>query len=387
MVRLHDLPHRLVTAAERACRIFRETFQAEPTLLVRAPGRINLIGEHTDYNGGFVLPMAIDSDLVIAARSRDDRRVRAVSESQADSADFSIDSLSPASGWVEYLKGVAAALAEHPLMGWDGAIASDVPDGAGLSSSAAIELATARLFAEFSAIPWRPTEMALAGQRAENHWVGINSGVMDQLICATGRAGHARLIDCRDLTGIEVPLIPEVAVVLLDTGTRRSLIGSGYDDRRTDCEAAARSLGVELLRDATLDEVTRAGMDEQLLRRARHVITENDRTINAARALESHDATTVGRLMNESHASLRDDFEVSSPALDAMALMAQAAPDCFGARQTGGGFAGSCVALVDREAVPAFGERVIAEYERETGHTGSAKVVAAADGVQARWIE
>jgi galactokinase len=347
---------------------------------------VNLIGEHTDYNGGFVLPMAIDADLVIAARPRDDSVVHVVSESQAEAASFTLSAFDRGVGWAEYVKGVAAELGNEPLVGWNGAIASDLTDGAGLSSSAAIELATARVFGDLAGLAWDPAAMALAGQRAENDWVGMNSGVMDQLICATGRAGHARLIDCRDLSGTDVPLIDGTAVVLLDTGTRRTLVDSEYNARRSDCENAARALGVEFLRDATLEMVTDAGLEERLARRARHVVGENRRTVAAASALEAGDATTLGALMNESHASLRDDFEVSSPALDAMARIARSMPGCFGARQTGGGFAGSCVALVDASVVAAFGDEVTAGYQTETGKTGSATTVKAVDGVEASWM-
>ena len=370
-----------MTAADRARLLFRSTYDADPSVTVRAPGRVNLIGEHTDYNGGFVLPMAIDADLVIAARPRADGRVQVVSESQPEAANFSLDELAHGSGWTEYLKGVAFVLAGQPLTGWDGAIASDVADGAGLSSSAAIELAAARVFSEVSGLAWDPTAMAVAGQRAENEWVGMNSGVMDQLICATARAGHARLIDCRDLTGTDVPLVAGTAVVLLDTGTRRTLVDSEYNARRLDCERAAERLGVAQLRDATLDMVAAAHLDERIERRARHVIRENARTLAAATALAAGDAATFGDLMNESHASLRDDFDVSSPALDAMARAAQATPGCYGARQTGGGFAGSCVALVAGDAIEGFIEAVLPAYAAASGEDGSASVVEAVDGV------
>jgi galactokinase len=373
-----------VRADERARRLFTESFGTEPSLLVRAPGRVNLIGDHTDYNGGFVLPMAIDQDLVVAAAPRADRTIRVASESEEGRAEFSLDSIERGRGWGEYLKGVAVALGADSLGGWDGAIASDLAVGAGLSSSAAIELATARVFANLSDLEWDPTEMALVGQRAENGWVGMNSGVMDQLICATGRAGHARLIDCRDLSGVDVPLIPGVSIVLLDTGTRRTLLGSEYNDRRADCETAAAELGVDLLRDATIEDVDI--LTGRLKARARHVIGENARTEAAARAMADENAVALGALMNESHASLRDDFEVSSVELDVMARLAQATAGCLGARQTGGGFAGSCVALVEDTAIPSFIDSVTTEYRADTGETGSAQVVEAVDGVTARWM-
>lgn len=368
-----------MTAEKRARSLFRELYATDPTVAVRAPGRVNLIGDHTDYNDGFVLPMAIDSDLVIALRPREDRRVRVVSESQSTAADFHLDTLTRGRGWAEYLKGVAAQLDDGSLPGWEGAIASDLTDGAGLSSSAAIEIAVALVFATLSGIGWDPTAMAQVGQQAENEWVGMNSGIMDQLICATGRAGHARLIDCRDLIGSYVPIPDGVSVILLDTSTRRKLVESAYNDRRRSCEAAARSLGLASLRDATLSHMT-PDLPPGLLERARHVVTENTRTVAAADALAGGDPTIVGRLMNESHASLRDDFDVSSPALDAMAQAAQQAPGCFGARQTGGGFAGSCVALVDSDRVEAFISAALATYAYQTTYTGAAALCRAADG-------
>jgi galactokinase len=368
-----------VTAETRARELFGELYGSDPTLVVRAPGRVNLIGEHTDYNGGFVLPMAIDIDLVIAARPRGDQRVRVVSESQEDPADFTLEPLEHGEGWAEYLKGVASQLDTEALVGWDGAIASDLADGAGLSSSAAIEIATARVFAETSGLDWDPTAMAQVAQRGDNEWVGINSGIMDQLICATAREGHARLIDCRDLTGTHVPIPPQAAAVILDTGTRRRLLDSAYNDRRTACEAAARYLGVEQLRDARPEQVT-PELPPELYIRARHVVEENARTLAAADAFTAGDLDEVGRLMNASHDSLRDFFEVSSPALDAMAKAAQAAPGCFGARQMGGGFAGSCVALVEAAQLPEFTEATLAGYTRSTTYSGTATPCRAAPG-------
>lgn len=351
-------------------------------MVVRAPGRVNLIGDHTDYNDGFVLPMAIDADVVIASRRRRDRAVFAVSETQPEPASFDLATVSPGAGWGEYLKGVAVALGTDGLSGWEGVVTTDLAEGAGLSSSAAIELATARVFAEFSELEWDPTAMAGIAQRAENDWVGMNSGIMDQLICATAQADHARLIDCRDLTGTHVPIPNGAAVVLLDTTTRRQLVESAYNDRRASCETAARKLGVDSLRDATVEMVEEGGLPEVLLARARHVVAENARTEGAAVAFHDGALERFGRLMNDSHASLRDDFDVSSPALDAMATAAQRAPGCYGARQTGGGFAGSCVALVAEESMTEFQRHTLVEYEQRTGMEGTALVCRAVDGAE-----
>lgn len=371
-----------MTAIDRAARIFEENYESAPSILVRAPGRVNLMGDHTDYNAGFVLPMAIDADVVIAARKRPDRAVHAVSESQADPANFDLTAITRERGWAEYLKGIAVALEPDRLSGWDGAIAGDLPAGAGLASSAALELATARVFAELSSLQWDPTAMALAAQRAENDWVGMNSGIMDQLIAATGRAGNARLIDCHDLSGRDVPIPEGATVVLLDTNTRRRLVDSAYNDRRAACEDAATRLGVEALREVDAEAVAAAGLPAELERRARHVVTENHRTTRFAEALLAGDLVAAGELMKVSHASLRDDFEVSSAALDAMAQSAWTAPGCYGARQTGGGFAGSCVALVAADDLEGFTAGVLAAYTAATGRHGTARACRAVDGAE-----
>ena len=366
----------------------RRTGQTAP-LLARAPGRVNLIGDHTDYNDGFVLPMAIDRAVWIALRPRDDDRVTAHSLDFHEDATFDLRALSHGDdGWVEYVRGVAWALGTHvardgkALRGWEGVLAGDVPLGAGLSSSAALELATARAFAATSGLSWNPTEMALLAQRAENEWVGVNCGIMDQLISAAGVDGHALLIDCRSLETRAVPLPDDVAVVVLDTTTRRGLVDSEYNERRARCEAAARTFGVKALRDVdarTFEQ--RAGeLDEVTRRRARHVITENARTLAAADALAAGDVQRVGMLMDESHRSLRDDFEVSRAELDAMVEIARAQAGCFGARMTGAGFGGCAVALVTREAAEPFTRAVARRYEEQVGLTPSIYVCAPSAG-------
>ncbi len=374
-----------MNASGRAVRLFREQFGGDPDALLRAPGRVNLIGEHTDYNDGFVLPAAIDRDLCVAIRFRSDPLVDVRSEGHA-SATVAIDGFERRSNdWGVYVQGVAWALSEagHRLAGWNGAMASDIPIGAGLSSSAAIELATARSFQLSSGFDWEPTTIARLCQRAENAWVGLASGLMDQLACVRGRAGHAILLDCRSLDSEWVPIPEGVAVVVLDTGTRRELETSAYNDRRRECETAARALGVDSLRDASESDLRSRSTElgDTIARRARHVITENARTLATAGALRAGDAGQVGRLMNESHRSLREDFEVSSEALDAMVEAAQAAEGCFGARLTGGGFAGCAVALVERTATPAFELAVAGAYRERTGLTGEIYVCRASDGV------
>jgi galactokinase len=382
--------------ADVARRAFRQRFDAEPALVVRAPGRVNLIGEHTDYNDGFVLPMAIDRGVCIALRPRTDGTVRVhgvdMEGADGETADGLFDLAQvraagpPAAseGWLEYLKGTAWALldAGHELSGWEGAVAGDVPIGAGLSSSAALELATARAFAQVGGLPWDPATMALLGQRAENRWVGVNCGIMDQMISACGRAGHAFLLDCRSLAGRHVPLPAGTAVVVLDTGTRRGLVDSAYNERRQQCEAVAATFGVTALRDVTSAQLAdrAADLEPTALRRARHVITENERTREAAEVLAAGEARRMGELMDASHASLRDDFEVSSEALDVMVECARRQAGCHGARMTGAGFGGCAVALADASVAQALARATTAAYREATGHEPQVYVCRATDG-------
>ncbi len=364
---------------------FEALFGEPPTFLVRAPGRVNLIGEHTDYNDGFVLPMAIDRAVWIALRPRDDRRVVLHSLNFDDATTLELDNLRHEdSGWREYVKGVAHILREdgHALRGWEGVLAGDVPIGAGLSSSAAVEMATARAFAAAGPLVWDAAHMARVGQRAENEWVGMNCGIMDQMISAAGRRDHALLIDCRTLETQLVPLPPGTAVIVLDTATRRGLVDSAYNERRAQCEAAARFFGVPALRDVELAtfETRAAELEPVTRRRARHVITENERTLAAAEAMRRGDAGEMGRLMNASHVSMRDDFEISRVEMDVMVDLAQAQPACFGARMTGGGFGGAAVALVRAAEAEAFAAAVAALYEAATGLTPQLYICAATDG-------
>jgi galactokinase len=357
---------------------FTHRFGAPPLFLVRAPGRVNLIGEHTDYNDGFVLPLAIDRAVTIALRPRPGDQVALHSlDFPQQPAAFPLDAVRRAApapageGWAEYVRGVAWALHEagYPLAGWEGVLAGDVPVGAGLSSSAALEMAVARAFAAAGGWPWDPPAMALAGQRAENAWVGVNCGIMDQMISAAGVAGHALLIDCRTLASEPAPLPPGTAVLVLDTNTRRGLVDSAYNERRAQCEAAAAFFGVPALRDVTPSGFERrsAGLDPVTRRRARHVVGENERVLHAVAAMRAGDAGAVGALMNASHASLRDDFEVSSPALDAMAACAQRQPGVYGARMTGAGFGGCAVALVEDAQAEAVAAAVRACYRAAMG--------------------
>jgi galactokinase len=366
---------------------FVARFGRPPRWVVRAPGRVNLIGEHTDYNDGFVLPLAMDRAVWIALDARQDRRVEVYSVDFQSHAGFDLDNLAKdGDDWIEYVKGTAWSLREagFSLVGWEGVIEGDVPVGAGLSSSAAVELATARAMAAAASLPWDAVAMAKLAQRAENRWVGVNCGIMDQLISAVGRENCAVLIDCRSLACTPVAFPPGAAVAVLDTSTRRGLVDSAYNERRRQCEATAKFFGVRALRDVDLETFRRrAGeLDGATRRRALHVITENARTLRAVEAMRRSDLTALGGLLNASHASLRDDFEVSSTALDAMVRSAVAQAGCYGARMTGAGFGGCAVALVDAAAAKTFAEAVAADYRQQTSLTPAVYVCTATSGAE-----
>lgn len=349
-------------------------YDEAPALVVRAPGRVNLIGEHTDYNDGFVLPMAINRAVWLALRPRDDAiiRLHALDFDQTieiDTAHLEKSAMS----FAEYIKGTAWALraAGYTLAGFDGVLKGDVPIGAGLSSSAALELAVSRALAAVSGYAWDPPKMARLAQRAENEWIGVQSGIMDQLISALGERDHALLIDCRSLATQPATLPQGTVAVILDTGTRRGLVEGAYNERRAQCQAAAQFFGVAALRDVSLADFQRKGaaLDPLIARRAKHVISENQRTVEAYDAMQRSDARRLGLLMNASHDSLRDDFEVSSEALNTMVTIARAQAGCYGARMTGAGFGGCAVALVQAAVAPAFVAAVEIAYRQQTTYT------------------
>jgi galactokinase len=375
----------MMSLKQEVVQAFEVRFGGPPRWVVRAPGRVNLIGEHTDYSDGFVMPMAIERAMWMALRPREDHRVVAVSLDRDQTLRFSVDEISAVpAGWGEYVKGVAWALdqAGYPLSGWEGVVAGDIPIAAGLSSSAALEMATARAFAAAGGFHWEPATMAKIGQHAENEWVGVKCGIMDQLISAAGVAGHATLIDCRSLEIEPVPLPPETVVVVLDTTTRRGLVDSVYNERRAQCEAAARHFNVAALRDVSVETLAAAAgdLDPLIRRRARHVVTENARTLEAAAAMRRGDAAALGQLMVASHVSLRDDFEVSSAELNVIVECALQRTGCYGARMTGAGLGGCGVALVQAAAVEAFNAGLAACYTRATGLTANLYVSHATDG-------
>ncbi len=360
--------------ARKTIDAFHQRFGEKPVWIVRAPGRVNLIGEHTDYNDGYVLPMAIDRATWIALRPRTSRQVQLYSLDHVAACSFSLESIErDRMHWSEYPKGVAHTLLAHgyPLSGWEGVTACDIPMGAGLSSSASFELAVARAFSAVSGFAWDKQLMARLCQQAENQWVGVKCGIMDQMISAIGEEGKAILIDCRDNAHRAVPLPQGVTVVIMDTMTRRGLVESAYNQRRQQCQEAAKAFGAKALRDVDLDTYLQKAelLHPVTRRRAKHVITENQRTLDAAAAMERGDATTLGILMRDSHTSLRDDFEVANDALNSIVDAAQSHVGCLGARMTGAGFGGCAVALVATSMVESFMQHVDETYQKNNNTT------------------
>ena len=370
------------SAVERAVAAHRRRW-GPPDLVVRAPGRVNLIGEHTDYNDGFTLPMALPFDTAIAMSDDGDATAGTVTIASAGFGEVAIDpTADPRSvvTWAWHLAGVVGLLAGCgvPAGGWRATIDTDIPIGASLSSSAALEVAAITGLLARAGLQWSPIAVALLGQRVENEVVGLPSGIMDQFISAGAVAAHASLMDCRALTLAPTPLPDGVVVAVMDTGTRRVLAEAAYADRRTACERVAAELGVAALRATTLEQVATIA-DPVDRRRAHHVVTENQRTLDAVDAMRRGDTAHLGRLMDESHASLRDDYEVSGPGLDAIVEVARNAPGCLGARMTGGGFAGCAVALVRTADAEAFADAVIDRYSFD-GHTARVRMCAPSAG-------
>ena len=376
----------MTTVRENVLTTFRERFGGEPALLARAPGRVNLIGEHTDYNDGFVLPAAIDRAIYVAARPRHDREVHFVSIDFGDQTVFTLDALDAPDlpVWSSYPRGALWWLGDQgfAVPGFDAVMGGDIPVGAGLSSSAAVEVAMIELGLALAGESLSKQAIALGGVEVEHQFIGVPCGVMDQMASAMGVNGHALLIDCRSLEATPIPVPGGVSIMIMDTAKQRGLVDSEYATRRAQCEEAARVLGVPALRDATREQVeaAREQLGDLLYRRARHIVTENLRTQATAMALRSGGLKTAGQAMRESHASLRDDYEVSCRELDIMSDLANAQPGCSGARMTGGGFGGCAVALVEDGAVEAFVQAVAPAYEAETGLTPQLYVCRAAAG-------
>ncbi len=356
--------------------------------IFQAPDRVNLIGDHTDYNDGFVLPAAIDRQIVVAATPRRDSLVNvyALDFNQWDHFDLrnEIGRLNE-NLWGNYIRGMAWSLLREgiQLKGMDAAVAGNIPIGAGLSSSAAIEVAAGWAMLQLSDQECDRKSLALAAQKAENDFVGMRCGIMDQYICCLGRQDHALLIDCRDLGYRALPLPSGARIVIVDSGVHRGLVDMAYNARRLECEAAAAHFGVRALRDVDLIAFEKRAheLDPTVRRRTRHVITENERTLATAEALAADDLKAVGRLMVASHASLRDDFEVSCPELDLLVQIALDVEGVYGARMTGAGFGGSMVALVQPEVAADLTEAVAARYSPKSGCQATAYVCKASEGV------
>jgi galactokinase len=373
---------------------FARVFGTRPEVVVRAPGRVNLIGEHTDYNDGFVLPAAIDRYISFAGRRRADRQVRAHSIDFLDSVEFSLDHLQKdaAHPWSNYLRGVSKFLQGdgHRLSGADVVFGGDVPREAGLSSSAAVEVAATVFWQRLVGLQLDPVYVIKLSRRAENEFVGVPCGIMDQFISALGRQDHALFLDCRDLTYRHVPLRGDVKVVVCNSGVKRALAQSEYEVRLKQCRQAVAQLGRAGLATKTLREVEPQDLQASgsvlsgvLLKRARHVVTENQRTLEAVKVLEAGDIERFGELMNASHASLRDDYEVSSKELDVLVELAWKHPGTLGARMTGAGFGGCTVNLVRAEAAEAFAEAVARGYQQALGLKAEIYVCRASDGALA----
>jgi galactokinase len=364
-----------------------------PVVTGRAPGRVNLIGEHTDYNDGFVLPMAIESGITLSGRLREGREVRVRSADFAETAAFSLDApieRDPDRPWSDYIRGVLRVLAGAGvgLRGMDLAFGGDLPQGAGLSSSAALETVTALVAQALVGFEMERPRMALLCQKAENEFVGVKCGIMDQFASLMARAGHALFLDCRSLEYRHVPLdLGGRVFAVIHSGVKHSLVASEYNRRREECSAGVRALqarfpAVKALRDAGLEdlETVRPALRDEVYLRCRHVISENGRVLASAEALGRGDLAAFGLLMDASHASLRDDYEVSCPEVDLLVDLARKVPGVLGARITGGGFGGCTVNLASAAAVEDVRARVLPEYRSRTGVAARLFVSAPAGG-------
>ncbi len=350
---------------------FETLFGVAPTVTVDAPGRVNLIGEHTDYNGGFVLPVAIPQRTRIQAAARAGRTVRLWSAQFPDSAPhtYVLGDEARTGGWVDYVKGLTRVLAGMPISGFDARIESDVPVGSGLSSSAALQIATGRALRTLFGLRVDDVDLARAGQKAENDFVGAPVGIMDQMACSLADTSAALFLDTRSLEHERVMLPPDAALLVIDSGVAHDHAAGDYRVRRNECSEASRLLGVALLRDvADVADVER--LPAPLDRRARHVVTENARVLETVAALRHGDCRRVGALFGQSHASMRDDFEISVPAIDVLVRLACNVQGVYGARLTGGGFGGSIVALAAASIAREAAAEIVATYVRLTGNRG-----------------
>ncbi|UYM14138.1 galactokinase [Endozoicomonas euniceicola] len=372
--------------------LFEKTFGEQPGLFFQAPGRVNLIGEHTDYNDGFVLPCAIDYQAIIAATPRDDHKLvvtAAAFDGQVTEFELALP-IEPSENatWSNYVRGVATALLERglALKGANMAIIGNVPQGAGLSSSACLEVCTGLALTRMSDHDISLKDLALIGQEAENKYVGVNCGIMDQMVSARGEEGHAMLLDCRSLDTRSIAIPQGATVVIINSNKKRGLVDSEYNTRRQQCEAVAKHFEVKALRDITVEmlEARKDELDEVAYRRARHVVTEDVRTLEAAEVMPQGNLKRMGELMAASHISIRDDFEITVPEIDTIVDIVK---DVIGAeggvRMTGGGFGGCVVALTPENKVEAIKEAIASQYETRTGLAADIYVCKASQGASA----
>ena len=375
----------LIAALEKNC----GTSDAQ-VHVAKAPGRVNLIGEHTDYNEGFVFPIAIDRNVIIAGRRRSDRRVRVYSADYEQLNEFSLDDIAfdKQMAWSNYIRGILAVLQDAgcELSGMDLVVTGNIPQGAGLSSSAALEIATADIATALCDLTIDPVDTAKLAQKAENEFVGVQCGIMDQFVSKLGRKDHALLIDCRSLEYRHIPwLSDQVRVLIADTRVQRGLVDSEYNKRRQECETGLQALsqvlsGITALRDVSISQFREHAhiLDPVVRARCQHVVYENARVLEAVEALESGDWVHLGQLMYASHESLRDLYEVSCPELNAMVEIARSVEGVYGARMTGAGFGGCAIALVEERALEDLEKAILRRYHEMTGrdpqllHTGVA---------------
>ena len=381
-----------MTPVQKSQHIFTQKYNKQPELTVYAPGRVNIIGEHTDYNDGFVMPCAINYGTAIAGSKRADH-IWNVYAADLDLEDtFSLDEDFPQSEqkWANYVRGVVKFIQERCpqfKQGADLVISGNVPHSSGLSSSAALEVAMGKFCQQLSDLPLTHTEIALIGQKAENKFVGANCGNMDQLISALGQKDHLLMIDCRSLETQPTPVPKDVAVIIVNSNVPHDLVTGEYNTRRWQCEKAAEFFGVKALRDVSVEEFQKreaelTALNPLVAKRARHVVTENQRVLDAVEALKHNDLTKLGELMGQSHESMRDDFEITVPQIDYLVELAQLViGKTGGARMTGGGFGGCIVALAPHDKVEAVRKIIADNYEKQTGLKEDFYVCTASQGV------
>ena len=368
--------------------LYVQQFGTEPALVTHAPGRVNLIGDHTDYNDGFVLPAAIDFGTDISAAKRDDRTICVYAhDCDQQTVGFSLDDIQfdEQRMWVNYVAGTLKVLMDSfpDIQGANMVVSGNVPQGAGLSSSASFEIAILKTFASLYGLELSGVEAALKGQKAENTFVGCNCGIMDQLISAMGQAQHAMLLDCRSLTFQDAPIPEDLSIFIVNSNVKRGLVDSEYNQRREQCEQVAEFFGVKALRDVTIEQLKSAKQDLEpiLYQRAKHVVTENARTEAALQALKANDVSALSQLMKDSHNSLRDDFQVTTKEMDGLVeMIAQVLGNKGGVRMTGGGFGGCIVALTPTNLLDQLTELVERDYPSQFGLQPSIYVCTASQG-------